>query len=65
MVIHFGFHHFLDSSTEQVFQGILDIFGSFDVILLQELLDDLAFAFSYLYMVDGFLFSFGIIKGLL
>ena len=57
MIIHFSLHHFLDGATQQVFEGILDILGRLDVILLQEHLDDVAFSFSHLYFVYRFLFS--------
>jgi len=38
--------------------GFLDILGGLNVILLQELLDDLAFSLGHLDFMDGFLLSF-------
>ena len=55
MIIHFGFHHFLNGSAKQILKGILDIFGSFDVILLQKLLNDSTLAISHLDVVNGLL----------
>ena len=55
MVIHFRFHHFFDRTAEQVFEGILDILCGFDVVLLQELADDIAFSFGHLDFVYRFL----------
>ena len=34
VVIHLGFHHLLDGATEQVFESIMDIFGSLNVVFL-------------------------------
>ena len=45
MIVHLGLHHLLDGSAEQIFESFLNIFGSLNVILLKEMLDDLAFAF--------------------
>lgn len=58
VVVHFGFHHFLDGAAEKILESILDIFSSFDIVLLQELLDNLTFTFNHYYLMDGFLFSF-------
>ena len=35
VVIHLGFHHLLDGATEQVFESIMDIFGSLNVVFLK------------------------------
>lgn len=35
--------HFLDSTGKKIFQGLLDIFRSFDIILLEQPLDDVSF----------------------
>ena len=57
MIIHLCFHHFFDGSSEQIFESILDIFGSFDIILLKELLNDISFSLCHYYFVYWFLFS--------
>ena len=53
-----SFHHILDGTSEQILQCFLNIFLSFDFILLQKLLDDLPFSFGHLNMVYGLLFFF-------
>ena len=65
VIIHLGLHHLLDGAAEQVFESILDVFGGFDVVFLQELLDDLTFSFGHHDFMDGFLFSSCHNKGLL
>jgi hypothetical protein len=58
MIIHFGFHHFLNRPAKQILKRILDVLGGFDVILLKKLMDDVAFSFGHYYFVYWFLFSY-------
>lgn len=57
MVTHLSFHHFLDRAAEQIFQGILNVFSTLDIILIQQLTNDITFSFCHLYSVYRFLFS--------
>lgn len=47
MVVYLGFQHFLDRTGKKIFPGILDIFRSFDIILLDQPLDDVSFSFCH------------------
>ena len=54
MFIHLGLHHFLDGTAKKILECILNILGTLDVILLEELLDDSPLSLSHLYFVNVF-----------
>lgn len=47
MIIHLSFHHFFDGATEKVFQGILNVYLKFDIVLLKALTNNLSFSFCH------------------
>ena len=51
MILHLGFHHFLDCAAQQVFEGFLDVMGIMDVVFLQQSPDDVALALCHYYFV--------------
>jgi len=52
--IHLRLHHLFDGTSKQVFQGVLNVIGVFDVILLEELPDDGSLPVSHLNFVNLF-----------
>ena len=54
-----------DGAAKQILKRILDIFSSFNIILLKKLLNDVSFSFCHYYFVYRFLFSSCHNKGLL
>ena len=57
VIIHFGFHHFFDCATQEIFESFLNIFSRLDVVFVQKLMNDIPFSFGHLYFVNRFLFS--------
>lgn len=45
MVLHFCFHHFFDRPAQKIFARFLDVSGTLDVILFQQLTDYISFSF--------------------
>jgi molecular chaperone DnaK len=57
VVIHLSLHHLFQGTSQKVFQGLLDVLSSLDVILLQQLMDNVPFALRHNYLVYRLLFS--------
>ena len=43
VIIHFGLHHFFNGAAQEIFQGILDVFRSFDIVFFEKLANDISF----------------------
>ena len=57
MVVHFCFHHFFDRPAQNIFERFLDVLGTLDVILFQQLTDYISFSFRHFHSVYIFLVS--------
>ncbi len=61
MRIHLRIQHFFQCAGKKVFEGILDVICRFNIILLQQSLDDVSFPFCHQFRFINFFFLFVII----
>ena len=47
MLIHLSLHHLFDCTTEEIFQGFLDVRCGFNIVFLQQSLDDRPLSFRH------------------
>ena len=55
VVIHFRLHHFFNGAAQEIFESILDVFRSLDIVFFEKLADDISFSLSHFNSVNRFL----------